>query len=191
LGRLSVGRKVLERRVCDGWQRDPVAFTHSWSSVRATLAREAIGADWDAGRDEPTQRLVARIWHDAATRSPGDPASRSAWMNRRSADEVATLQDEVAALVDDLREVWPPLPAALTAAVLRPVEVALAGGLISLYGMPDLMLDSPLDDGHARALVVDLRTGGLHPERDREALRFHALLSDGTREIHVERTVAD
>lgn len=173
----SIGRKVVERRVCDGWQLDPAPFAHGSASVRATLARDAITRDLRGERELRSDVLVDRVWHEAASRDPGDPRSRSAWMNRRSLDEVASLQEEIARLVDDAREVWPQVPTPpLRIVARRRVEVLLGGGAVTLFGVPDLVLESPAQDDRARSLVVDLRTGAARPERDRAGLRFDALL---------------
>lgn len=176
-GRLLVSKSALDRLACDGWQRDPKPYTHSWPNVRGTLTHLAVEQDWHERRADVPTGVVDRVWRAEATRRPGDPASLSAWLNRLPGDEAAALRGQVADLLADFREVWPVLPAdAVRARVERPVEVALAGGRVILRGVPDLVLLSPRRDDRARTLVVDLKTGLPRPEHDRHELRFYALL---------------
>jgi hypothetical protein len=175
--RLLVTKTALDRLACDGWQRDPRPFAHDRPNVRGTLTHRAIEQDWSEGRAAAAADVVARVWHAEATRRPGDPSSLSRWLNERSGDEAAELRAEVADLLDGFREVWPPLPTGrVVARVERPVELSLAGGLVVLRGVPDLVLDSTRRDGHARSLVVDLKTGRPRSQHDRHELRFYALL---------------
>jgi hypothetical protein len=175
--RLLVSKSGLDRLACDGWQRDPKPYEHQRANVRGTLTHKAIEQDWAEQRAAPPPDVVARVWHAEATRRPGDPRSLSRWLNDRSAEEAAELRREVADLLDGFREVWPPLPpGAVVARVERPIELPLAGGRVVLRGVPDLVLDSPRRDGHARSLVVDLKTGRPRSEHDRHELRFYALL---------------
>lgn len=175
--RLLVATSTLTRLVCDGWQLAPVPYEHTSANVRSVLAHEAIAADVAGRRSPDPDALVGAVWHDAASRRPGDPRSLSAWMNALSADEAAAMRSEVGHLVATFREVWPPLPvAAVALQVERPLEVALAGGAVVLRGVPDLIVDSPLVDDRARALVIDLKTGRPRAEHDRHELRFYALL---------------
>jgi hypothetical protein len=176
-GRLFVTKSALDRLACDGWQRDPRPFEHDRSNVRGTLTHRAVEQDWSEAREAAPREVVARVWHAEATRRPGDPRSLSRWLNERSAAEAAELRAEVADLLAGFREVWPPLPAGrVIARVERPIELSLAGGLVIVRGVPDLVLDSTRRDGHARSLVVDLKTGRPRSERDRHELRFYALL---------------
>lgn len=176
-GTLSISKSGLDRLACDGWQLDPEPYTHSHANARGTLAHEAIAADWSRQRAEPAETLVASVWDEVASRRPGDPASLSAWMNARSAEEAAELRDEIAGLVATFREVWPPVPTSVVRTrIERPVAVRLARGAVTLRGVPDLVLDSPRADDRARALVIDLKTGRPRAEHDRHELRFYALL---------------
>jgi hypothetical protein len=175
--RLLVTKSGLDRLACDGWQRDPRPYEHQRANVRGTLTHRAIEQDWAEQRVAPTAEVVASVWHAEATRRPGDPRSLSRWLNDRTAEEAAELRDEVAGLLEGFREVWPPLPpGAVVARVERPIELPLASGRVVLRGVPDLVLDSPRRDEHARSLVVDLKTGRPRSEHDRHELRFYALL---------------
>ncbi|MFA9445493.1 PD-(D/E)XK nuclease family protein [Egicoccus sp. AB-alg6-2] len=176
-GRLLVSKSALDRLSCDGWQRDPKPYRHSWANARGTLTHLAVEQDWHEGRADAPAAVVGRVWRAEASRRPGDPASLSRWLNDLPADDAAGLREEVGALLTGFREVWPPLPpTAVGARVERPVEVALAEGRVVLRGVPDLVLTSPRRDDRARTLVVDLKTGFPRPEHDRHELRFYALL---------------
>jgi len=175
---VTVTKTGLGRLVCDGWQLDPQPYSHTRANVRGRLAGEAIAADWSGWRHAAAGDLVDRVWYEVASRRPGDPASLSAWLNSQPSRDADTLRGEIADLIEAFREVWPPLPPeAVVCRVARPLEVSLAGGLVTLQGVPDLVLDSRRDDDHARALVVDVKTGQPRSEEaDRHELRFYALL---------------
>jgi len=174
---VTVTKTGLGRLVCDGWQLDPQPYVHTRANVRGRLAGEAMAADWSGWRHAAAHDLVERVWYEVASRRPGDPTSLSAWLNAQPSRDAGTLRREVADLIEAFREVWPPLPPeAVVSRVARPLEVSLAGGLVTLQGVPDLVLDSTRDDHHARALVVDVKTGQPRSDADRQELRFYALL---------------
>ena len=176
-GQLMVTKTSLDRLACDGWQRDPKPYEHTRANVRGTLTHAVIERDWDERRARDPRELVGAVWEHEASRRPGDPSSLSSWLNAQPADAAADLKEEVADLLGAYREVWPPLPPeAVVAQVERAIQLPLAGGRVVLRGVPDLVLDSPVRDGHARSLVVDLKTGRPRPEHDRHELRFYALL---------------
>lgn len=176
-GRLAITKTALDRLACDGLQLAPAPYEHDRANVRGVLAHEAIAADWAGARLQPPDELVAAVWHDAASRRPGDPRSRSAWMNTLPGAEALAMRAEVTRLVESFREVWPPLPPeAVRLRIERAVEVPLAGHQVVLRGVPDLVVDSPREDDRARNLVVDLKTGRPRAEHDRHELRFYALL---------------
>jgi hypothetical protein len=98
-------------------------------------------------------------------------------MNEQPRDAADELREELAELAHGFREVWPELPPEhVQRRAEQPLEVSLAGGLVRLFGRPDLVLDGRRRDGRARALVVDLKTGRPRSEHDRHELRFYALL---------------
>jgi hypothetical protein len=174
---LLVTKSSLSRLVCDGWQLEPEPYVHTEANARGTLAHQAIAVDWERQRQDPVPQLVVQVWDELASRRAGDPASLSAWLNARPRPAADALRAEVADLVEAFREVWPPLPPrAVGSRIERPLEVRLGGGLVTLRGVPDLVLDSPRRDDRARSLVVDLKTGRPRSEQDRHELRFYALL---------------
>lgn len=174
---LLVTKTRLTRLVCDGLQRDPVPYEHAWANVRGTLTHATIEA-WLEAPDVSVAStgLAERVWVRLASERPGDPASLSAWLNARDAEERGTLTAEVAALADAFREVWPPLDDRVVLSTERRLVVDLGAGAVRLQGVPDLIVASPRRDGRARALVVDLKTGMPRAQQDRDELRFYALL---------------
>lgn len=176
---LVVTKSRLDRLSCDGWQREPAPFVHDTANVRGTLAHKAIERDLDAaGQRRPAAEVVARAWHELAVRSPGDPASVSAWLNTREEADAAALRAEVTGLLETFREVWPELPPqAVQVRTESRLDVRLAGGRVRLQGTLDLLLDSPRRDDRARSLVLDFKTGIPRSEHDRAEVRFYALLT--------------
>lgn len=167
----------LERHVCDGWQRDPVPFVHDRANVRGALANRILAADVARGHDLPAARLVDDVWREVASSDPGDPGSRAAWLNRVPSGEAADLRDELSGLLATFREVWPPLPPTVVEPLARRRhEVVPGGGVVRLRAVPDLLLTSRRDDGRARTVVVDFRSGLPRGGLDRTRLRFQALL---------------
>jgi hypothetical protein len=175
---LLVTKTRLSRLVCDGLQRDPEPYVHAWANVRGTLVHAAIEADIDGGRDLPVAGVVERAWHRLATDRPGDPSSIGAWLNARDGAERTLLLSESAALLEGFREVWPELKGVpLRVRTEQRFVVPLGGRAVRLQGIPDLVVESPVDDGRARRLIVDLKTGMPRGQRDRDELRFYALLA--------------
>jgi hypothetical protein len=175
-GRVWITKSRLDRLVCDGYQLDYKPFEHSWSNARGTLAHKAIERDWDVRRSRDVEDVVARAWDELASDRPGDPRSLAAWLNACSGDEAAGLRDEVSGLLAGFREVWPPLERVEVVPEPR-IRLRLAGGRVVMFGMPDIVLRSPRDDGYCRTLLVDLKTGRPRSDHDRHELRFYALLA--------------
>jgi hypothetical protein len=175
---LLITKTRLSRLVCDGLQRDPEAYVHAWANVRGTLVHAAVEADVDGARGQPIEQVAERAWHRLATQRPGDPASLAAWLNARDAGERETLLEEVSGLVSAFREVWPDLGRApLRVRTEQRLVAQLGGRAVRLQGVPDLLVESTVDDGRARRLIVDLKTGMPRGQRDRDELRFYALLA--------------
>ena len=174
---LVISKTRLARLACDGLQLDPTPYEHTTANVRGTLAHAAIEDDLARmDRSAVATTVVVHAWQRLASRSPGDPASLSAWMNRRDTSERQALVTEVAELVDAFREVWPRLDERAIVRTERSLAVMLGGGGVRMQGVPDLIVESPRRDDRARALVVDLKTGVPRPQQDRDELRFYALL---------------
>ena len=175
---LLVTKTRLSRLVCDGLQQDPEPYVHGWANVRGTLVHAAIETDVDGARGEDAGRVVERAWHRLATERPGDPSSIGAWLNARDAGERDALVTESTTLLTGFREVWPPLAGApLRVRTEQRLAVMLGGRAVRLQGVPDLVVESPVTDGRARRLIVDLKTGLPRGQRDRDELRFYALLA--------------
>jgi len=175
---LLVTKTRLSRLVCDGLQRDPVAYVHAWANVRGTLVHAAIEADIDGARSHPPDEVVTRAWHRLSSQRPGDPSSIGAWLNARDGGERDTMLAESAELLAGFREVWPDLAGApLRVLTERRLVVMLGGRSVQLQGVPDLIIESQVEDGRARSLIIDLKTGMPRGQRDRDELRFYALLA--------------
>ena len=175
---LLVTKTRLSRLVCDGLQREPEPYVHAWANVRGTLVHAAIEADLDGARADDGAAVVERAWHQLATDRPGDPSSIGAWLNARDGSERETLLAESVVLLDGFREVWPDLDGAPLRVRTEQRLVALLGGrAVRLQGVPDLIVESRVEDGRARRLIIDLKTGMPRGQRDRDELRFYALLA--------------
>ena len=175
---LLITKTRLSRLVCDGLQQDPEPYVHSWANVRGTLVHAAIEADVDGARGASTADVVAGAWLRLASDRPGDPASIGSWLNARDADERRVMLSESAELLEGFREVWPDLSGApLRVRTEQRLVVMLGGRAVRLQGVPDLIVDSPVDDGRARRLILDLKTGMPRGQRDRDELRFYALMA--------------
>ncbi len=175
---LLITKTRLSRLVCDGLQRDPTPYVHAWANVRGTLVHAAIEADVDGSRAESVETVVEQAWVRLAAERPGDPSSISRWLNVRDAQERVTMLDESASLLAGFREVWPDLSGApLRLWTEQRLVAHVAGRSIRLQGVPDLILDSPQEDGRSRSLLIDLKTGMPRGQKDRDELRFYALLA--------------
>ena len=175
---LLITKTRLARLACDGLQREPEPYVHAWANVRGTLVHAAIEADVDGARSADVAAVVDRAWHRLATDRPGDPSSIGAWLNARDAGERTTMLEESALLLAGFREVWPELAGAPLRVRTEQRLVAMLGGrAVKLQGVPDLIVESPVEDGRARRLIVDLKTGMPRGQRDRDELRFYALLA--------------
>ena len=175
---LLVTKTRLGRLVCDGLQRDPEPYVHAWANVRGTLVHAAIEHDVDGARADAAPSVVERAWHRLATERPGDPRSIGAWLNGRDGAERDLLLAESVQLLEGFREVWPDLRTApLRVRTEQRLVVRLGGRAVQLQGVPDLLVGSPVADGRARTLIIDLKTGMPRGQRDRDELRFYALLA--------------
>ncbi len=176
-GQLWITKTRLDHLACDGLAIDARPFERTWASMRGILTHAVIERDLDEARSRPVGDVVASTWHAEATRAHGDPSSSSAWMNALSNDDAGAMREELVALLDTFRDVWPLVPGDhVEVRTEDDVAVPIADGRVLLFGRPDLVLRSRHHDERARSLVVDLKTGRPRPEQDRHELRFYALL---------------
>lgn len=176
---LLVTKARVARLVCDGWASAPAPFEHTEASVRGRLAHRAIEHHLDRGPADAStaDAVVAEVWRELAAQQPGDPRSVSAWLNACPRGTAERLRREAAALLGTFVEVWPgPGEHEVIVTTQRRLDVALADGRVRLRGHADVVVDSPVQDDHARALVLDLKTGLPRPTQDRTEVRFAALL---------------
>lgn len=176
---LLVTKTRVERSICDGWAAAPAPFEHTEASVLGTLAHKAIERHLDAGpaAGRSDVQVVAAAWDELAARRPGDPRSVSAWLNACPGPSADRLRRDAAALLATFVEVWPdPAGPEVVIRTGRRLDVALAGGRVRLRGTVDLVVDSPVRDDRARALLLELRTGLPRPTQERDEGRFSALL---------------
>ncbi len=175
---LLITKTRLSRLVCDGLQQEPEPYVHAWANVRGTLVHAAIEADVDGARADDAGAVVERAWHRLATQRPGDPASIGSWLNTRDGTERDALLGESRTLLEGFREVWPELAdVPIRVRTEQRLVVMLGGRAVQLQGVPDLIVESPVEDGRARRLIIDLKTGMPRGQRDRDELRFYALLA--------------
>jgi hypothetical protein len=152
-------------------------FVHDRANVRGVLAQAAVERDLLARHRGTSAAVVAGVWHEAASRAPGDPRSRSWWLNHLPRAQADDLRTELGELLEGFREVWPALPA--DDVVVRPsrsATVELLPGRAHLRGRVGPRIDSVRADDRARVLLLDLRTSRPRPDRDRRRLRELALL---------------
>jgi glutamate synthase domain-containing protein 3 len=180
---LAAGRCSSPRRGCHGSSATGCSASRSRTCTRG---RTSAGRS-STRRSSPTSTAHAQRDVDGRRRarlaSSGDgPAGRSR-LDRRVAQrarrwERATLLEESSLLLAGFREVWPELRGAPLRVRTEQRLVAMLGGrAVRLQGVPDLIVESPVDDGRARRLIVDLKTGMPRGQRDRDELRFYALLA--------------
>jgi ribosomal protein L30/L7E len=152
-------------------------FVHDRANVRGALAQAAVERDLLASHRGSPAAVVSAVWEDAASRRPGDPRSRSWWLNHLAPASAQDLRTELVELVQGFREVWPTLPAdRVVVQPSRTVRIELVAGRVELRGRVGPRIDSVRTDDRARVLLLDLRTSRPHPEQDRRRLRELALL---------------
>lgn len=175
--RILITKSKLSRLSCDGWQNDPVPYTHNWNNVRGVLVHAVIAQDLRQRRQHDAMTVLRQVWRAHASDNPGDATSLAAWLNEQSRDDAQVMAEQICQQVAIHREVWPLIDD--THAVLhaeRSVEYTLAGLPVALRGVPDLVVNSTTQDRAARSVVIDWKTGLPRPETDRADARFYALL---------------
>jgi hypothetical protein len=152
-------------------------FVHDRANVRGVLAQAAVERDLLEGHRDRPAAVVRGVWEEAASRHPGDPRSRSWWLNHLTPSLADDLREELVELLEGFREVWPALPP--RGVVVRPsrtASVELLPGRAHVRGRVGPRIDSVRADERARVLLLDLRTGRPRPDRERRRLRELALL---------------
>lgn len=173
------GRRVLAVRalVAAGTMGRDGPLVHDRATVRGILLGQSFARDVERRHVGPPRAVVAAVADELAAERPADPASASAWWNAAGSALRAGLLDEIGDVLADVRTLWPPLPGDHLEVAVRPqVRVAVGGGSVLLSARPDLVLDSPRRDDHARAMVVVTRTGMPRPSQDRALTRATALV---------------
>jgi len=157
-----------------GPSRSP--WRHDRVTVRGLALKQAFARDVEDGHTDPPGEVAAAALASLARERPGDPASASHWLNAQGREVRSSIRDEVAAVIADLRSLWPPLPRGqLDLAIAPRLRIPVADGRIVLTARPDLVIDSRHRDDRARALVLVTRAGMPRPVADRALARTHAL----------------
>lgn len=169
-----VGPSTLLRAVrCAGWyvhDRDMEVVPTPAMLVRA-LVRRAVVEDWRTQRLRTPAEVV-----DVVARELASGRSRDAGAyNALPPADVAGVHADVAALVAEVRDAWPALPAEANPRIGSPVRVRVAEGRVVLGTVPDLVLGGVRDEA-ARLLPVALRTGPRRAGDDLALDRVTALL---------------
>lgn len=150
---------------------------HDAASVRGVLLGQAFAADVAASHHPAVEEVVAGTLAAVGSERPADPGSASAWLNACPREEREHLSTEVAAVLADVRTLWPPLPREhLTVEVRGTRRVRLDSDRVTVVARPDVVLDSHRRDERARAVVVITRTGMPQPVADRRLARASALV---------------
>lgn len=153
-------------------------WRHDRATVRGILLARSFARDVETGHQEELASLIAAVAREVAGARPGDPASASTWWNAASVAVQTDLREELAAVLSDVRTLWPPLRTPHVEVQVRPsLRTQVAAGPVVVTSRPDLVLDSPLRDDRARSLVVVTRTGMPRPREDRRRVRATALLT--------------
>jgi len=175
--RILVTKSKLSRLSCDGWQNDPLPYTHNWNNVRGVLVHAVIAQDLRTRRERDVMDVLRDVWRTHASDHPGDPTSLAAWLNQQTRNDAQTMAEQICQQVAIHRDVWPLIePAHAILVAERSVEWTLPGLPVALRGVPDLIVNSTTRDEAARSVVIDWKTGLPRPENDRADARFYALL---------------
>ncbi len=168
-----VGAAGLEALVCEGRYLDYLDAPFRWTAASALgkLAHRAVEVDWKTDRSPSPATVVARVWEEIAS----DTGSLADYCNRLDAVDATRLRHDAEQLVTDVRDTWPVLPSSMQPRLEHPVRVTLAEGRVVMAGTPDLTLGRVRRDV-CRMLLVDFKTGRRAPRRERDQLRFYALL---------------
>lgn len=171
---LWLSKSALDALVCDGRWLDRKASTFKVAPrmVAGSLAHRAIELDLGSQREVLPRDVVQHAWDDLATRNDG----YAAFMQDSDRLAGSAMRHQSEQELVEFRDTFPLLPPAVAVRSEARMRVTLAGGRVVLNGIPDLVLGDVRDD-RARMLLIDLKTGQRYVERERQDLRFYALLS--------------
>ena len=147
-------------------------FAWNAGNARGTVAHRALELSVTC-RDEVVPLDLVDHAIDSLCRDDRRNGPRS-WLLAASPFELADLRAGVNDLVAKFLECWPPLKPRWAPRAETGIGGDLCGGRVTLWGKVDLVLGRPVAD-QARALVVDLKTGGAYPSH-LDDLRFYALV---------------
>jgi hypothetical protein len=153
-------------------ERGPFSFTPRFAAGR--LAHKAVELEVAGREDRDPHGLV----EEAADRLVDDEAFRGFWEGLDGLRRDETL--DAAKTLELFRSTMPPLRRMrreLAPSTEWHIRVELLGGAVVLSGTMDLVLGSasPVEQGRATRLAIDLKTGRAWPEHA-EDMRFYALL---------------
>ncbi len=147
-------------------------FQWNAGNARGTVAHRAVELSVTSRGDviplDLVDHAIDSLCRDDRRNGPG------AWLLAASPFELADLRAGVNDLVAKFLECWPPLKPRWAPRAETGIGADLCGGRVTLWGKVDLVLGRPVAD-QARALVVDLKTGGAYPSH-LDDLRFYALV---------------
>lgn len=172
--RLFLGKSSLDALVCDGRYLDQQDTPFTWNRpmVAGKLAHRAIELDQATGRGFEPDEVAARAWDEAVTAQDG----LADWLNGLDAMDSEAMRHTTEQRVTDFRDTWPVLPSTAHLRLEQRMDATFLEGRVLLRGTPDLTLGGVRDD-RCRMLLVDLKTGQRQPMRERQDLRFYALLA--------------
>lgn len=172
--RLWLSKGSLDALVCDGRYLDQkeTPFEVHPRMIAGTLAHRAVELDQGSRREALPDQIVTHAWDDLATR-PGSYGDAMQSTDRLAA---SALRHQSAQELLEFRDTFPLLPPAVAVRSEVKLRATLAGGSVVLSGVPDLVIGEARDH-RARLLLIDLKTGQRYENKERQDLRFYALLA--------------
>lgn len=172
--RLYLSKSTLDALVCDGrWiDLEESPFEPTPRMVAGRLSHRAIELDLGSRREIVGRDVVQHAWDDLATQAQ--------WYSGVMVDvdrvTGSAMRHQAEQELLEFRDTFPLLPASVAVRSEVPMRAQLGGGSLVLSGVPDLVVGEARDD-RARLLLVDLKTGQRYEQRERQDLRFYALLA--------------
>jgi PD-(D/E)XK nuclease superfamily len=172
---LWVGKGALHRvHACEAHFAATDAEDFEWNAgnARGTVAHRALELALTCGADPAPLDLVDHaiegLCRDDRRSGPGS------WLRSAAPLELADLRAGVNDVVAKFVECWPPLKPRWAPRTETGIGKDLCGDRLTLWGKVDLVVGRPRGE-EARALVVDLKTGGAYSSH-LDDLRFYALV---------------